>query len=134
MFTIDQIKEANLKVQTGADFPGYIQDLIKLGVVSYDTHVADGHSIFTGPNNFQLTSEGKYPTIQVADQSDLEKFRKLLQEQKEGKTHYLSFCRHAAGSGVEKWTVDTRTMTCTFFDKKGNAVVKEPIVGVAKAV
>lgn len=134
MFTIDQIKEANLKVQTGADYPVYVQDLIKLGVISYDTHVADGHSVFTGANNFQLKSEAKYPTIQVSDNSDIEKFKKLLKEQKDGNTHYLSFCRHAAASGVERWTVDTNTMTCTFFDKKGNTVIKESVPAVAKAV
>jgi len=127
MFTIHQIKDANAKVQTGEDFPIYVQDLIKLGVVSYDTHVTDGHSNFNGKDNFQLKSEAKYPNLQIADKSDVEKFKKLLKEYQEGKTHYLSFCRHAAGSGVEKWIVDTRTMTCTFFDKKGNSLVKEHI-------
>jgi hypothetical protein len=32
MFTLEQIKQAHDKVQTGADFPNYIQDLINLGV------------------------------------------------------------------------------------------------------
>ncbi len=37
MFTIAQIKEAHDKVKSGADFPKYIQDLINLGVIGYDT-------------------------------------------------------------------------------------------------
>ena len=134
MFTIDQLKNANLKVQTGADYPGYIQDLIKLGVVRYETFVTDGHSVFTGAGNFQLKSEGKYPLLQIADTIDSEKLKKLLQEQKEGNTHYLSFCRHAAASGVEKWTVDVNAMTCTFFDKQGNVLVKETLPTVVKAI
>jgi hypothetical protein len=32
MFTLEQIKKAHDKVQTGADFPIYIQELIDLGV------------------------------------------------------------------------------------------------------
>ncbi|HSH65863.1 MAG TPA: DUF1398 family protein, partial [Bacteroidia bacterium] len=107
MFTIDQLKEANLKVQSGADFPAYIQDLIKLGVISYETHVKDGHTSFTGINNFQLKSEEKYPAIEVADKTDAEKFKLHLHAHQQGQTHYLSFCKHAAESGVEKWAVDT---------------------------
>jgi hypothetical protein len=36
MFTLEQIKKAHDKVQTGSDFPIYIQELIDLGV-EYDT-------------------------------------------------------------------------------------------------
>ena len=32
MFTIEQIKNAHAKVKSGADFPTYVQNLIKLGV------------------------------------------------------------------------------------------------------
>ncbi|HET6225754.1 MAG TPA: DUF1398 family protein, partial [Bacteroidia bacterium] len=78
MFTITQIKDANSKVQSGSDFPAYVQDLIKLGVVSYDTHVSDGHTSFIGTNNFQLKSEGKYPTIEIADKGNTETFKTLL--------------------------------------------------------
>jgi uncharacterized protein YbcV (DUF1398 family) len=42
MFTIEQIKIAHTKVRSGADFPNYIQDLINLGITSYETYVADG--------------------------------------------------------------------------------------------
>lgn len=44
MFTEAQIKHAHSKVQSGADFPAYIQEIISLGVISYDVYVADGHS------------------------------------------------------------------------------------------
>ena len=30
MFTLDQIKEAHAKVKSGADFPGYVQELDKV--------------------------------------------------------------------------------------------------------
>lgn len=134
MFTINQLKEANLKVQSGADFPAYVQDLIKLGVISYDTYIKDGHTSFTGNNNFQLDSEEKYPLIQVSDKSDSEKFKTHLKSHQQGQTHYLSFWKHAAESGVEKWRVDTAAMTCTYFDKQGNKVLTEAIPSPQKAV
>jgi hypothetical protein len=43
MFTLEQIKQAHDKVQTGADFPNYIQDLINLGVEDMTLFVNDGH-------------------------------------------------------------------------------------------
>mgnify|MGYP003411386591 FL=1 len=127
MFTIDQLKEANLKVQSGADFPAYVQDLIKLGVVSYDTFVKDGHTSFFGNNNFQLNTEEKYPPIEVSDKTDSEKFKTNLKAHQLGQTHYLSFCKHAAESGVDKWTVDTHALTCTYFDQKENKILTESI-------
>lgn len=134
MFTIDQLKEANSKVQSGADFPAYVQDLIKLEVLSYTTHVKDGHTEFSGKNNFQLKTEGKYPDLDIAEHSDAEKFKAHLKTHQQGKTHYLSFCKHAAETGVEKWTVDTRDMTCTYLDKQGNKVLTESIPTAKKTV
>lgn len=127
MFTITQLKEANLKVLSGADFPAYVQDLINLGVVRYETQVTDGCTSFIGGNNYQLQSESKYPCITIADRSDAENFKEHLKAHQQGKTHYLTFCKHAAQAGVEKWIVNTNTMTCTYFDKKGNKVFAESI-------
>ncbi|MDR6968468.1 uncharacterized protein YbcV (DUF1398 family) [Flavobacterium arsenatis] len=39
MFTVEQIKQARSKVKSGADFPNYIQDLIELGVLSFETFI-----------------------------------------------------------------------------------------------
>jgi uncharacterized protein YbcV (DUF1398 family) len=134
MFTTDQLKEANSKVQSGADFPTYVQDLIKIGVVSYHTHVKDGHTEFIGNNNFQVRTEEKYPDLTIATQADPEKFKSHLKTHQQGKTHYLSFCKHAAETGVEKWTVDTRDMTCTYYDMKGNKVLSESIPSAQKTI
>jgi len=37
MFTVEQIESAHGKVKSGADFPNYIQEIKKLGVVSFET-------------------------------------------------------------------------------------------------
>ena len=38
----------------GADFPYSVQDLIKFGDNKYDTYVADGQTLFSGDDNYQV--------------------------------------------------------------------------------
>jgi len=127
MFTINQVKEAHSKVKSGKDFPNYVQDLIKLGVSSYDTYVNDGHTEYTGNDNFYVQSDAKYAARDVAVTSNPEKFKHYLKIHQQGQTDYLMFCAQSAETGVEKWTVDMAGMTCTYYDKAGNKMLVEEI-------
>lgn len=127
MFTIDQIKEAHAKVQTGADFPNYIQDLIILGVKGYDTFVSNGNVEYFGVNNYKVSSDEKYPEIQIARVANKERFIEFLVMHQDGQTDYLTFCNHAAQCGIAKWRVDIVEMTCTYFDKDDNEILIEKI-------
>jgi uncharacterized protein YbcV (DUF1398 family) len=127
MFQLTQIKEAHAKVKSGADFPAYVQDLIQLGVHGYDTCVTDGHTFFTGANNYSIQSEPKYAPLDIAGISDPEKFKDYLKMHQEGQTDYPAFCGHAAETGVEKWTVDMNAMTCTYYDRSNNKMLEEKI-------
>ena len=127
MFQLKDIKEAHSKVKSGSDFPSYVQDLIKLGVNKYDTYVSDGHSLFFGDNDYRLQSEPKYAALEVANRSDQERFTHYLKIHQQGQTDYPTFCRHSAETGVEKWTVDMREMTCTYYDKADRKIFEESI-------
>ena len=127
MFTIQQIKETHARVKSGADFPQYIQNLIALGLQHYDNYVSDGHAIYFGDGDFSLTDEAKYAVMDIADTNDTEKFKHYIKIHQQGETDYPTFCRHAAETGVEKWTVDMVDMTCTYYDKAGNKMVVETI-------
>lgn len=129
MFTIEQIKEAHAKVQSGADFPNYIQDLIILGVKGYDTFVSNGNVEYYGVNNYKVSADEKYPEIQVAPVANKERFIEFLVMHQDGQTDYLTFCNHAAQSGIAKWRVDIIEMTCTYFDKADNKILIEKIPG-----
>ncbi|HVU53579.1 MAG TPA: DUF1398 family protein [Puia sp.] len=129
MFTIEQIKAAHSKVKSGTDFPNYIQDLMKLGVMGYETYVIDGHSLYFGRGGYTIGSEAKYPSLTVADTSEADAFVKGLKAHQHGQTDYPSFCRMSAGQGVEKWVVDIEKMTCTYFDKAGREMLVEQIPG-----
>jgi uncharacterized protein YbcV (DUF1398 family) len=127
MFTLDQIKAAHSKVKSGADFPAYIQDLKKLGVTSYETFVADGHTDYYGANHFKTSSTAKYEVLPIANSSTPEQFIVDLKAHQQGKTDYPTFCNDCAKSGIEKWAVCLQKMTCTYFDKAGNELLAEQI-------
>jgi uncharacterized protein YbcV (DUF1398 family) len=127
MFTIKQIKDAHAKVKSGADFPQYIQDLIALGVISFETFVYDNHTNYYGANNFKTSSEGFLETLTISDQINIQKFQTDLKAHQQGKTDYMTFLNDCAKSGVEKWIVVMDKMTCSYYDKNGNEMVVEVI-------
>ncbi|MGG9963948.1 DUF1398 domain-containing protein [Ferruginibacter sp. SUN106] len=130
MFTLEAIKAAHAKVKSGADFPNYIQDIIKLGVTAYETYVSDSHAIFFGRDNYAVESVGKYALLTIADKSNAVSFIKELKEHQQGKSDYLSFCQSCAKYGVEKWVVNMAVMTCAYYDKAGNEMLVENIPAV----
>ncbi|MBO0322236.1 DUF1398 family protein [Muricauda sp. CAU 1633] len=44
-----------------------------------------------------------------------------------GQTDYPTFCKQAAEAGVEKWTTHMVEKTITYWDKKGQKLIVEPI-------
>ena len=129
MFTIDQIKAAHSKVKSGADFPAYIQDIKKLGVLSYKTFIKDGRTDYQGSNNYQTSSPPRYDALTIAEKCAIEEFKADLKAHQQGKSDYPTFCNHCANFGVEGWIVSIEKMTCTYHDKAGNVVLVEHIPG-----
>ena len=127
MFTLQAIKDAYSKVKSGIDFPTYVQELIVLGITKYDIYVRDGHAVYFGNEGFQLQSLPTYKPLRVANISDKERFKHYLKNHQRGQTDYHTFCKDAASTGVEKWTVDMNNMTCIYYDKSNNLMVEEQI-------
>ena len=123
-------QDAYAKVKSGADFPTYVQNLIKLGVTRYETYVADGQTHYIGKNKVTVQSKPKYDTLAVADTSDKIQFVNDLRNHQKGNTNYPTFCSDCAKSGIVKWVVNTETMTCTYYDKLGTEMLIENIPGV----
>jgi uncharacterized protein YbcV (DUF1398 family) len=130
MFTVKQIKDAHAKVKSGADFPQYMQDIIALGVTSFETFVFDNNTNYYGANDFKTSSEGFLETLIVSDQINIQQFQIDLKAHQKGKTDYMTFLNDCAKSGVEKWIVVMDKMTCSYYDKNGNEMVVETIPSV----
>lgn len=128
MFTTGQIKAAHSKVRSGADFPAYIQAIKSLGVTHYEAYVVDGHINYHGANNHSATVPAKYNPVDIADFPRTDTFQAALLAHQQGKTDYPTFIRMCAETGIEKWTVCMKKMTCTYFDKSGNVILEEEIL------
>ncbi len=126
-FTLEQIRTAHTKVKSGADFPAYIREMKQLGVLQYETFVADGHTDFFGDNGYSVSSPAKYDTLEIAAQSNAEVFKADLLAHQQGKTDYQLFCADCAKSGIDKWRVDIGKMTCTYYDKSCTEILVENI-------
>ncbi|HLP13373.1 MAG TPA: DUF1398 family protein [Flavobacteriales bacterium] len=127
MFTLDQIKSAHAKVKTGADFPAYVQDLIKLGVIGYETWVADGHTVYAGKNDFTITSPARYDVKDVMHTSNAKQFIADLKHHQQGGSDFATFSDQCAANGVERWVLDFSKMTCTYYDEEGEVLLEEKI-------
>lgn len=129
MFTIEQINAAHAAVKTGADFPAYIQAIKQLGVVVFETWVFDSHTEYYGRDDYRTASPSMYEPLTIADHAAAEQFKHYLKIHQQGETDYLTFCRHCAETGIEKWIVTLDAMTCTYYDKAGNEILVESIPG-----
>lgn len=126
-FTEQDIRAAYAKTRTGADFPRLIQDLKKLGIVSYDHMLASGSNIFHGEHGQSVSLSNMGPSVPVSDQADLELLKKHIADHQRGLTNYPTLCGLAGQAGVDKWTSDLLAMTCTYFDKSGRNIHVELI-------
>ena len=129
MFTVEQIEQAHQKVKSGADFPKYIQEIKQLGVAGFETWVKDSRTKYFGANNYQTQSNPQYAELSIEEKSNKEKFVDYLKAHQRGETNYFAFCTHCAETGIEKWVVDLKKMTCTYFDKAGTEILEEQIPG-----
>lgn len=127
MFTLEKIAEANSKVKSGADFPRLVQEMIEMGIAANDVYVSDGHAEYFGNNGEKIVSGAMYEPLVISDKSLSEEFTRRLKAHQQGQTDYPTFCRDAAETGIEKWTIDLEKMTCTYYDKAGNEILVEQI-------
>lgn len=130
MFTLEDIKDAHSKVQSGADFPRYIQDLIKLWVKSYTVSVVDGHTEYRWDDSYTISSDARYESLDIKEQSNQELFMRYLKKHQEWLSDYLTFCNQAAQSWITKWVVDTNDMTCAYYDLADTTILIENIPSV----
>lgn len=126
MFTLEQIQQAHSYVKTWADFPAYVQALIKLGVTTYDTFVDDVHAVYKWWDQ-TVSSQTKLAPIDIAENSDPVAFAQDLKSHQQGQTDFATFREDAARSGVYKRTMDIVAMTCTYYDKQGNIILSESV-------
>jgi uncharacterized protein YbcV (DUF1398 family) len=63
----------------------------------------------------------------VANTGDKDAFIHHLELHNTGKTGYVEMSQSLAESGIEKWVIDTRKLTMTFYDKTGHALLVDKL-------
>ncbi|WP_332452632.1 DUF1398 domain-containing protein [Chryseobacterium aquaticum] len=126
-FTIEEIKAEHQKVKSGADFPKYIQAIKNLGVSHYTVYVTDGNTAYFDSGNNVANTGSKYDQLIISENLNLDHFKSRLKLHQQGGTDYMTFCRDCAENGVQGWKMDLNTMTCTYFDTKGNDILEEKV-------
>ncbi|WP_199121089.1 DUF1398 domain-containing protein [Pedobacter sp. ASV28] len=125
MFTIEQIKQEENNVKSGADFPGFISSLAKLGIIRNDVYVINGLSVYFGEDGSVVESAPVYEELIIEEKSSAVALKDALKIHQAGETDYITFCRQAAAAGVEKWVTDLTEKTVVYFDTEGHELVKE---------
>ena len=127
MFTIEKIESAEQKVKSGADFPKFVAELKEMGVTRSDVYVMNGMTIYFGSDNYTVEGAPAYESLLIEEHSDAAELKAALKTHQQGETDYQTFCRQAAGAGVEKWITDFLEMTVTYLDMHGNELIIENI-------
>src|ERR1700761_8222418 len=119
MFTLQQIKAAHARVKSGEDFPAYIQEIKKLGLLHYDFMVSNGQVDYHGTDGFLISSQSIYSNKAISTIASPQLLRQIIAEHQQGKSDFLTFCQQVADAGVAKWVVDTQAMACSYYDLSG---------------
>lgn len=127
MFTLDQIGAIHEQWGKANTLPQYLHALHDIGINTYDSFIADGHSEYIGDDRKSVISQPIYSKIVVADVANREEMLKHLELHKQQKTSYFEMTKGLAESGVMKWTFDTTKLTITYLDKAGNVLLTEAI-------
>lgn len=127
MFTVEQMKAAHSKVESGADFPRYVQEIKKLGLIHYEYFIKDGVTIYYGENDYKVQSAPTRELLDIAPNSSATALKHTITIHQQGQADFPTFCRQAAEAGTEKWVVDTEKMLCTYYDQQSQELVAEPI-------
>lgn len=127
MFTIEEIQEAEQRVKSGADFPHFAATLKGIGVTRFDVYVINGLAIYFGKDDETVEGSPVYESLLIEQNASSEELADALKEHQSGNIDFITFCRQAAGAGVEKWVVDLQTMKISYLDSAGNEVLVEEI-------
>ena len=127
MFTLEEIDKLHERLGSAETLTEYVQALAALGVDRYDSFVCDGHSEYWGSGRHRVISQAVHDVLAVARASDRDAFLDHLRRHERGETSYIEMSKGLAASGIERWHVDTRAMTMTFYDRSGEALLVEQV-------
>jgi uncharacterized protein YbcV (DUF1398 family) len=125
-FTLEDIDRAHKGV-TNETVRKYLKSLHDLGIVSYTTHISDGHSDYFDSKGNKLSSVAVHERYEISDEASRESARRAIEAHGLRETDYFAFSRQLAAAGVCAWVMDPVEMTCTFYSKSGEKLLVDDV-------
>ena len=125
-FSLEDIDRAHQGV-TSKTVGTYLRALHELGIVTYTTHLSDGHSDYFDDDGDCLSSAPVHEQYAIADRADPEAARRAIGAHARRETDYFTFSRQLASAGVGSWIMDPVAMTCTFCSKIGEPLLVDAV-------
>ena len=122
-----QIDDLHARLGRADTLAAYLQGLATLGVVRFESYLADGHSEYVDADGRRVVSPAHHEVLTVAEESDLDSFLEHLRRHHDGETSYVEMSEGLASSGVEKWVADTFALTMTYVDRAGVELLVEGV-------
>ena len=127
MFTLEQVNAIHDELGKSNSLLEYANALRKIGVMSYDSYVSDGHTKYYGKDGHVVETPANNKEYMVTQAYNDELFRRTLKRAEKGKIGYEDMSKELAKAGVDKWTMDTDKHTFTYSDAQGRAVLVEQL-------
>jgi uncharacterized protein YbcV (DUF1398 family) len=127
VFTLEQIADIHHRLGNSDTLGDYLRALREVGVDTYDSFIADGHSEYHGANGQELVGPPSHEVFAIAETCDKEQFLWYMRQVEHGGIGYEEMSKALADNGVERWTFDTERLTITYFDKAGNVLLTETV-------
>ena len=127
MFTMAQIDDLHARLGHADTLADYLRSLAMVGVVRFDSYVADGRSEYFSSDGRSVVSPAHHDVLAVAEMSDRDMLLDHLRRHGDGETSYVEMSGGLAESGVEKWVADTTGLTMTYLDRAGVPLLVEHV-------
>jgi uncharacterized protein YbcV (DUF1398 family) len=127
VFTLAQIDALHARLGRADSLGDYLRGLAAIGVVRFESFVADGRSEFVGADGQRVVSPPHHKALAVAEASDREAFLEQLRRHGDGETSYVEMSEGLAKCGVERWVADTAELTMTYRDRAGVVLLVENV-------
>jgi uncharacterized protein YbcV (DUF1398 family) len=127
VFTLEQITDIHDRLGNRDNLGDYLRALRDIGVETYDSYLADGHSEYFAADRQKLVGPAFHETFAVAETCDKQQFLQYMQQVEQGGIGYVEMSKALADNGVEKWTFDTEKLTITYVDKAGKVLLGEKV-------
>ncbi len=127
MTSLKQIQEVHDKFGKPDMLVEYLTAQRRIGVMSYDSFIADGHSEYYLLGDESIVSEPLYDSLMVAHLVDKERFLAIMDKLSQENMDYFPMMKELSKCGVIKWTFDTVKLTHSYIGYDGSVLLVESL-------